>query len=329
MSIPGRRIMMLGALVAGLCCVGAEPAMSQDRFPAKPVRIVVPYPAGGLVDILARPIAQRLTESLGQPVLVDNRPGAAGGIGAEFVAKSSPDGHTLLLAVDVTVSVNPLIYSRISYKASDFAPITLVAQGPNAVLVNGNVSAGTIQELIVLAKAQPGKLNYGSFGLGSVVHLEGEAFKAATGTDIVHVPFKGLAEVIPALVSGQIQVVFTSVGPHLAHVKAGRIKVLGVMGDARSPLLPGVPTLTEAGVPGFTAMVWFGLLAPTRTSPEVIRRLSTEVTRTITSAEFREKQIQAYFLESVIPGPEHFAAVLREDQERFGRIIRTLNLKLD
>ncbi|MFM9887498.1 MAG: Bug family tripartite tricarboxylate transporter substrate binding protein [Burkholderiales bacterium] len=306
----------------------ALPCFAQT-FPNKPIRIVVPFAAGGPTDTVSRALAQRLAEPLGQSVIVENRPGAATIIGAEAVAKAAPDGYTLLFTADATLAVNPLLYSKLPYSAADFTPVTIIAYTPEYLMVTPDVPANTLQEFIAYAKANAGKLNYGSFGMGTSPHIEAEGFKAATGINIVHVPFKGAAEVIPAMVSGQIQVVFTGATQALPHIRAGKIKVIAVQSRERTALLPNVPTFLEEGVPGFDSRVWFGMLAPAKTPPEIVRRLASEMGKVTASQEFRDKYINALSLEPSPPGPEYFATVIERDKEKYARFVKAANVKLD
>ena len=318
----------LSWILGALCLALAAVALGQ-AYPAKPIRIIVPFAAGGPTDTVSRALAQRLAEPLGQVVVVENRPGAATIIGAEAAAKAAPDGYTLLFTADATIAVNPLLYSKLPYSAADFAPVTIIAYTPEYLMVTPEVPANTLQEFIIYAKGKPGKLNYGSFGLGTSPHIEAEGFKAATGIDIVHVPFKGAAEVIPAMVAGQIQVVFTGATQALPHIRAGRIKVIAVQSRERTALLPNVPTFLESGVPGFDSRVWFGMLAPAKTPTEIVRRLADEMAKVTANAEFRDKYINGLALEPSPPGPEHFAKVIELDKDKYGRFVKAANVKLD
>ena len=323
---------VLSSLVVSLAAVlGLSftlPALGQ-AYPSKPIRIVVPFPAGGPTDTIARAVGIKLTETWGQPVLVENRPGASTIIGAEIVAKAPADGDTLMFTADATLSVNPLLYSKLPYSPSDFQPISLAAYVAEFLMVNGDVPVNTIQELVAYSKANRGKLNYGSFGLGSNAHIEAEAFKQATGADMTHVPFKGAAEAGPALLNGQIHVLFTSPNQVLAHIRSGRIKALGVQSNTRSPSLPNVPTFTEAGVNGFDSKVWFGFIAPAKVPADIARKLAAEIGKIVTAPEFREKYITAVALEPAPPGIEPFAAVLVSDKEKYSRFVKAANVKLD
>jgi len=305
-------------------------AAHAQAFPSKPLRIIVPFPPGGAGDTLNRSIAHKLSENIGRPVLVENRPGASTIIGAEAAAKSAPDGHTLLFATDVTTSINPLVYSKLPYNPqTDFAPVTLIAYVPIYLLVNADVGAGSIAELIKIAKANPGKLNFASFGLATNSHLDGEAFKRVTGVDMVHVPFKGIAEVVPAMLSGQVQVVFTSPNQSLPHIRSGRIKALGIMRKERSAQMPDVPTFAESGLPMFDAGPWYGFMVPAKTPPEIVRTLSSELGKVLTDPLFREQAIEAKTMDPAPVGPEALAAVLKLDREKYARYLQGINVKLD
>ena len=319
----------LARVVAALFCVVMAAGALAQGYPNRPVRIVVPFPPGGPVDIIGRAVAARLAESLGQPVRVENRAGANTIIGGEFVANAAPDGYTLLFTANVTVAINPLLYSKLPYSAADFTPVTMVASVIEFLMVNADVPANTLLELILLAKSRPGQLNYGSYGPGSNGHLEGEAFKAATGTDIVHVPFKGAAEAIPALVSNQVQMVFTSPSAAIQHIQTGRVKALAAQSTERFALLPNVPTFAEAGLAGFDSKPWFGFLAPAKTPSDIVRRLATDIARIAASPEFHERLIKGFSLDAATPGPEAMAAVMSAEREYYARISAIAKIKLD
>ena len=266
-----RSVVLLALLAVPLASlVGPAPAAAQ-AFPNKPVRLVVPFPPGGPLDTVGRALAQKLTEAWGQSVIVDNRPGAGGNIGADLVAKAAPDGYTVVMGALSTHAVNPSLYAKMPYDAvKDFAPITLVAITPNVLVVNPSLPVNSVRELVAYAKANPGKLAFGSGSNGSAGHLAGELFKADTGTDLLHVPFKGAAPAMQALLSGDIQLMFDNLASASAQVKAGKLKALAVTTARRSPLAPDLPTMAESGVPGFDISTWFGLLAPAGTPPEIV-----------------------------------------------------------
>lgn len=301
---------------------------SAQSFPSKPIKIVVPFPPGGPVDGLARALGRELGDSLGQPVIVENKPGANTIIAADQVARSAPDGHTLLLTTDSTVSINPLIYSKLPFDPqTDLMPVTVLTHVPEYLVVRADLPVNTLQEFIALAKSKPGALNYGSFGKGSSAHLEFEAFRAAAGVNIVHIPYKGAAEVYPAMLAGQIDAAITSPVAPLPHIRAGKLKALAVMGERRTTLLPEVPTFTEAGVPGFDVNSWFGLLAPGKTPAPIIERLAAETAKVVTKPQFRERYIEAIGLLAAPHGTAYFTKLLESDREKYAKYVKAANLK--
>ena len=250
--------LVLGALSAAFA-IGA----SAQPYPTKPIRIVVPFPAGGTTDVLARAAAQKLTETLGQPAVVDNRPGAGGNIGAELVAKSAPDGYTLLMGTVGTHAINPSLYPKMPYDhLRDFAPVILVAGVPNVLVINPSLPVNSVQELIAYAKANPGKLNFASSGNGTSIHLSAELFKTMAGVQMAHIPYKGSAPALQDLAGGQVQLMFDNLPSALALIRAGRLKALAVTSKERAPALPDVPTIAESGLPGFEASSWFDCSHP-------------------------------------------------------------------
>src|SRR5512144_2335881 len=274
-----------GLLVAGF----AAGAWAQD-YPTKPIRIVVPFPPGGATDLLARAVAQRLTEKWGQAVLVDNRPGAGGNIGSELVAKSAPDGYTLEMGTVGTHSINASLYAKMPYDhVKDFVPIILVAGVPNVLVVNPALPVNSVQELVAYAKANPGKLNFASSGNGTSIHLSGELFKVMAGVQMTHVPYKGSAPALQDLIGGQVQLMFDNLPPSLPQIKAGKLRALAVTTATRSPALPDLPTIAESGLPGFEASSWFGIVAPAGTPPAIVAKLNAEVAKWLASPEAQEK----------------------------------------
>jgi len=330
MTVNSKRRALLLATAAS-AAAGTQTAFHAhaQAWPSRPIRVVVPFPAGGPLDVLARAIGQRLTDALSQPVLVENRPGANTIIGADTVAKSAPDGYSLFFTSDTPISINPLLYSKLPYKAEDFTPVALVVHIVEYLMVSADVPVNSLQEFVTYSKANPGKLNYGSFGLGSNGHLEAEAFKQATGADLTHVPFKGQTEVIPAMLNGQIQAVFTSPQTALPHIRSGKIKALAVESKERSALFPDVPTFAESGVTGFEARAWFGFLAPAKTPSEIVQRLSTEIGRIVATPEFREKYIASVGFEPAAGGVEAFNAALAADKVKYANFMKAANVKLD
>ena len=266
------------------------PQSSAAAIPPKPVKLVVPFPPGGPLDIVGRLIAQKLTEAWGQPVVVDNRPGAGGNIGADLVAKCAPDGYTILEGALSTHAVNVSLYAKMPYDpVKDFAPITLVAVTPNVLVVNPSLPVNSVKDLIAYAKANPGKLSFGSGSNGSAGHLAGELFKTEAGVDMVHIPYKGGAPALQALLAGDTQLMFDNLANSAAQIKAGKLKALAVTTAKRSKLAPELPTMAEAGLPGFDISTWFGLFAPAGTPKEIVAKWNAEVTRILNSPEMRER----------------------------------------
>ena len=282
------RIVQRAALFV-LLALSAAAAAAQP-YPSKPIRLVVPFPAGGTTDILAREVGQRLSLSLGQPVVIDNRPGAAGNIGSELVAKSAPDGYTLLMATVGTHAINPNLYARIPYDhVKDFAPVVLVAGVPNVLEVTPSLPVHSVADLINLAKEKPGQINFASSGSGTSIHLSGELFKTMAGVDMTHVPYKGSAPAITDLIGGQVQVMFDNLPSSLQQIKAGKLRAIAVTSAQRAPALPDVPTIAESGLPGFEATSWFGIVAPTGTPPTIIARINADVNQWLQSPEAKDK----------------------------------------
>ncbi len=315
------KILAAIALACALCTARAD-------YPSKPVKLIVPLAAGGPTDILARIIAQPLAERLGQPVVIDNRPGAGGNIGAELVAKSPPDGYTLFMGTSGPLSINATLYEKLAFDPSrDFAPIILVASAPFVVAVNPSVPARSLQELIALAKRKPGKLNYGSV-TGSASHLATELFKSTAGIDMQHVPYKGAAPATNDLIAGQIDLSFASAPGVLQYVKSGRLKALGVTGRKRLAQLPDVPTLAESGLKGYEASVWYGVVAPANTPRGIVLRLSAEIGKIIGDRATRERMVAGDF-EPVGSTPEEFARFIQSETVKWGKVVRASGARAD
>ncbi|MSQ71397.1 MAG: tripartite tricarboxylate transporter substrate binding protein, partial [Betaproteobacteria bacterium] len=273
--------------LAALFCTGAALAQS---WPDRPLRLVVPFPAGGTVDAVARIAAQRLADSVMQPVVVDNRAGAGGSIGTEAMARAAADGYTLLMGTGSTHGTNPSVLKNLPYDpVRDFAPVSLLGTSPYILVVNSNVPVNSTAELVAYAKAQPGKLNFGTYGSGSSNHLATELFRSMTGVDVVHVPYKGAAPAITALIAGEVQFMFDVVGTSMPHIRSGKFKLLGTGALKRPSLLPDTPTLTEAGAQGYEAGTFFAIFAPAGTPPPVIAALNRELVRAVTQPEVRER----------------------------------------
>ena len=311
------------ALIAAACAICCAPPVAAQAYPARTVRVIVPYPAGGGIDIISRVIGERLSQRLGQAFVVENKPGAGTLVAAETVARAAPDGHTLMITTDATITINPHLYAKLPYDAQkDFAPITQLVALNQLLLAHPAVPATTLGELIAYAKGNPGKLNYASYGVGSQPHLAMEILKNQTGIDIVHVPYKGIPQAVPAAIAGEVQLTFSGAASSLAHIRGGRLKALAIGGKMRLPLLPEVPTFAEAGFPDVPANAWFGLFAPAATPPSVIARLHGEVVRLLREPEFTQKEVVAKGYELIASPPDEFAAFLAADSVRNARAVR-------
>src|SRR5690349_15755400 len=303
-------------------------AVQAQEWPAKPVRIVVPFPAGGSADLMPRLVAEKLTEKWGHPVIVDNRPGAAGNIGADAVFRADPDGYTLMSSPPPPLVINKLLYPKLTYDADQFVPITVIGAIPNVLLVNPKVPAASVAELIAYAKAHPGKLNYASQGSGSTSHLTAEFFKSmAGGLQITHIPYKGTAPALTDLLAGQVDMMCDNLGVSLPHVRAGKLKALAVASKKRFPGLPDVPALAET-LPGFESSAWFGIVAPPRTSPAIAEKIAVGVQEALKLPDVR-KRLADLSAEPLGYGPAETAAFMRQESERWGAVIRTAHVKVE
>ena len=317
------RMVTLGVLV-GL--VG--PAAAQQAYPNKPIRLVVPYTPGGSTDPLARMIAQRLAEKWGQSVIVDNRPGGNTTIGADAVAKAAPDGYTILSAGGNLVLV-PLLFPAPYDPIRDLAPVATFARGVFVLVINPSVPANNLQELIALAKANPGKLNYATPGAGGGQHLAHELLNLLGGIKTQHVPYKGAAPALTDLLGGQVQLYFSTTVPGIPHINSGRLKAMAITGETRSPALPQVPTFTEASLPGLDEVgTWYGVVAPAGTPKAIVDKMSSEIGALVAMPEFKEK-LAGQGLDPFYSTPDQFAALLKADLARFSRIIKTANIKME
>ena len=317
----------LGALVAAAGLLPTMQAQAQ-AYPTKPIKLIVSFPPGGVADVLGRLVAAPLQDALGQPVVVENRAGSGGNIGADAVAKSPNDGYTLLMSSGGTVSVNPHIYPKMPFDANkDIVPVASVARVAVFLLARNNLPVANAQEFIALLKANPGKLSYGSPGNGSSPHLAGEMFKSMSGTFAVHVPYRGAAPALNDLLAGQIDYTFDP-GIGLTHVRAGRLKLLAVGSPKRSPMFPDVPTVEEAGLKGFDADSYFGFYAPAGTPAAIITRLNTEINKILNTPATRER-IATLGGEAVPMTPQQFAAKAADDSRRFGKLIKERNITGD
>jgi tripartite-type tricarboxylate transporter receptor subunit TctC len=291
-------------------------------YPDRPVRLVVPFPPGGPTDIVARPLAQKLSENLGQQVIVDNRGGAGGNIGAAAVVKSAADGYTLLMGTVGTHAINASLYKKLTFDpVKDFAPVSLVAQAAVVLVVHPSVPAKTLNEFIALAKFKPGQITFGSAGSGSPGHLTGELFKDMAVVDLVHVPYQGSAPAITDLLGGQIQAMFDPIQATLPHVKAGNLRILGVSSPKRSSALPNVPTIAEAGVPGFETTAWWAVFVPAGTPREIITKLNTEIVKIMRSPEMKER-LRELDIEPIGSTPDQLAAFMKAEMAKWSRAVK-------
>ena len=304
------------------------PAAAQEKYPARPVTIIVPQAAGGANDTIARVIAQKLTEQMGQPFVIDNRPGAGGNVGTVAAAKARPDGYTLMLTADSSMVINPSLYKNTGFDPlKDFEPVGPVATAGYVLVANNDFPAQNVSELVALAKQQPGKINIGSAGNGTLNHLIGEMLSKQTGIKLVHVPYKGAAAAVTDLIGGQVQVSVQSLPSSIAHIRAGKIKVLGVVNLKRVPALPDAPMIGET-VKGFGATPWYGMFAPAGTPTAVVQQLNAEINKALESKDVQEKLAGAG-TEPYKGSPEQLAAVVREDLPRWARIVKESGASID
>ena len=329
-----RRDLMLGALGGGVLAAGGVHAA--DTWPSKPVRIVVPFAPGGTTDILARAMAPELSKAFGQPFVVENRAGAGGNIGADVVAKSTPDGYTLLMGTVGTHGINKSLYSKLAFDPQkDFAPITLVAGVPNVMVVNTEkakaAGINNVADFIRVAKASPGKLNMASSGNGTSIHLAGELFKTMSGTYMTHFPYSGSNPALLAMVGGDMDVMFDNLPSSMALIKAGKLKALAVTSSERSAALPDVPTIEQAGGPamkGFDASSWFGLLAPAGTPPDIVNRIQQEAAKALGTPAMKEKLLA----QGAIPSgntPAQFTAFINAEHKKWAQVVKASGAKVD
>ncbi|MCE9640052.1 MAG: tripartite tricarboxylate transporter substrate binding protein [Betaproteobacteria bacterium] len=319
-----RRTLIMLAAVGCTSALAADPAAG---YPNKSIRLIVPFPAGGGTDIVARAISVKLTEAWGQQIIIDNRGGAGGVIGADTVAKSTPDGYTLLFGTPGALVINPLLNSKLPYNATkDFAPVSLLALNPQLLAVHNSMPVGTVKELIAYAKAQPGKLNYASVGEGTPNHLAMELFKFMTATQMVHVPYKGAAPAVTDLVGGQVNLMFNPMPPLMPHVKSGRLKALGVGSTQRSPALPDVPTIAEAGVPGYEYVTWYSIVAPAKTPRATIDKINSRLAAVLAIPEVALR-LSSQGAEPRSSTPEELTRFIQEDFKRLGAVIRSAGIK--
>jgi len=314
--------------IAALAAMRAIGVHAQAAYPTKPIHLIVPFTPGGSTDILGRAIGQALTESWRQPVIIENKPGAGGAIGAEAAAKAAPDGYTLFMGHIGTLAVNPTLYPKLPYDAiKDFAPVALVAMVPNVLVVNPSLPVRTVAELIALAKSKPGALSCSSGGAGSAAHLAIEYFKLATGTDILHVPYKGAAPAVTDVIGGQVSMTMTGLPPLLQHIRAGRLRALGVASSSRLAQIPDVPTIAESGVAGFEATQWYGVVAPAHTPTAIVDKLAAEIRRSLSQPGLK-KRLEDEGAQPANMGPAEFQKLIRTEIDRWAKVIRAANIQI-
>ncbi len=318
---------LLAAAGAALCL--AAPVFAQAQaYPTKPVKLVVPYPPGGPTDIVARLVAQKLSDAMGQQFIVDNRPGAGGNPGAELVARSPADGYTLVVATTAH-AINPSLFKNLGYSLSkDFAPVSQLTSGPLVIVANPQLPAKNVAELIALAKAKPGELNFASSGNGQSTHLSAELFAAMAGVKMNHIPYKGSAPALTDTMGGQTQLMFDTMLSAMPHVKAGKLKALAVTSAARSPVAPDVPTVAESGLPGYEAIAWNGLLAPAGTPPEVLARLSAELKKVLAAPDVKDR-FEAQGFAAAWNSPDDFRRFMTAEVDKWARVVKVSGAKVD
>ena len=316
------------------CCglfvfaLAASPAFCQSPYPARAIRLIIPFPPGGGTDTMARSIAPKLSEFLGQQVVLENRGGAGANIGAEIAAKSPPDGYTLMLAT-ITNAIGATLYQKLNYDlVRDFAPVTQLATTPHVLVVHPSVPVKTVRDFTALAKSRPGQLSYSSSGSGSAAHLAGELYASLTGTKMVHIPYKGGGPSMIALVGGEVSVCFATMPSAVGYIQSGRLRGIAVTTDKRSPSMPDLPTIAETGVKGYEAGSWYGLSAPAGTPRDIISRLHAETLKVVALPEVKDRLFKAGF-EVVTSTPEQFAAFTREEIQKWGKLVKSAGMKAD
>jgi len=317
-------------LFAALALLAAAGSAQAQGWPAKPIRLIAPYAAGGPIDISARLLAPKLQEALGQPVVVENRPGAGGNIGADFVAKSAPDGYTLAIGAIATHAINPWLFTGLPYDPiRDFRHVALIVQVPNVLVVNNELPARSVRDLVALAKERPGRLDFASGSTGSTGHLAGEMFKLMTGTYMVHIPYKGAAPAVIDLMAGRVHLMFDNLASALPNVKAGKVRALAVTTRQRSSFLPELPTLDEAGLKGFDMTTWWGVMAPAKTPPAVVDRLSAEILKAMEQPDVKERLRAMGSEPPRIRTPEAFTAFVASELKTYGELVKRSGAKPD
>jgi tripartite-type tricarboxylate transporter receptor subunit TctC len=311
-----------------MICVSSAAVCQQ--YPARPIRVLIPFTAGSAADIIARAMEPQMREKLGQSLVIDNRGGAGGNIAADLTAKSAPDGYTIMMATIGTHAINHSLYSRISFHPiRDFTPVALVGESPNALVTSPRVQANSIQDLIALAKAKPGQMNYGSSGSGTTVHLSGELFSVMTGIKMVHVPYKGATEALTGLLSGQTDLMFASLSSAIPLIKSGRLKAFGVTGAQRSPSIPELPTVAEAAnLPGFAAAAWFGIVAPAGMPRSAVATLNKATLASLDAPEVKSR-LFASGVEVRTSTPEEFARLIESEMQKWEKVVKASGAKVD
>jgi tripartite-type tricarboxylate transporter receptor subunit TctC len=323
------KIRWLPAVVLAAALVTPAGAPAQQKYPAKSVRVVLPFAAGSAVDVLARLYAQRMTEGWGQQVVVDNRTGASGIIGMEFIARAAPDGYTIGMANIATLAINPSLYPKLPYDSlRDFVPVSLTATISNCLVVHPSLPVKSVQELVAFAKKRPGELNYASGGVGSAQHIPMELLKAMTGIKLVHVAYKGLTPAFNDVLAGQMPMMVSGLVTSLPYHRNGRLRILGTAGTKRTSATPDIPTIAEAGLPGYEADSWTGVLVPRGTPPDIVAQIYAEVIRISQLSDTRERLLASGF-EVVGSSPEAFAALIRNDTARLGKVIRDAGIRAE
>lgn len=325
-NTPRRHV--IGVVCAALCAAAASPLAWANDYPNKPVKLVVPYPPGGPTDIVARVVAQKLQEQMGQSFFIENRPGAGANIGAEAVARSPADGYTLVVATTAH-AINPSLFAKLSYSITkDFAPISQLTSGPLVIVTNPATQANNVKELIALAKSKQGGLNYASSGNGQSTHLSAELFNAMGGVKMAHVPYKGSAPALTDVMGGQADLMFDTMLSSMPHVKAGKLKALAVTSSQRSPSAPGIPTVAESGLPGYEAIAWNGLLAPAGTPKEVVDRLSAELKKVLDNPEVAQR-FEAQGFAAAWSTPTAYAGFLQAEVDKWGKVVKASGARID
>lgn len=315
---------VLAALALALSC---GDALAQ-AWPSKPIRYIVPFPPAGATDILARIVADKISPTLGQPVVVENRPGAAGNVGTEMVVKAPADGYTILQAT-VAQSISETLYTNLAFSfGQDLAPVALIARVPNVMIVHPSVPANTVQEFIALAKSKPGQINFASSGSGTSIHMSAELFKMLTGVNMVHIPYRGSGPALADLLGGQVSVMFDNLTSSIGHIRSGKLRALAITTATRYPALPDLPTMQEAGVAGYEASAWFGIVAPKATPKEIVNRLNSEVNKALALPDVKEKLLQQGAIAA--PGsPEQFGAFIQSEIAKWARVVKASGAKVD